>query len=243
MLNLGTLYERKNVRRALRAIFKYNWRKDLGEHPALFRLYALGSEAGLITCTWPKGGRPGTPSLYADEIWCGIEYQVASHLIYEGFVDEGLAIVKGVRDRHRGDRRNPWDEFECGHHYARSMASYAVMLALSGFSCNLAEGRLSFAPRIFADNFRCFWSVGTAWGTFSQKTAKGTTTVAVAVKYGRLSLATLELGAVKSRARAAKATLNGGEVAAKVSRDRGTLRITLTGGVELAAGDTLTIAL
>ena len=106
--------------------------------------------------------------MYADEVWPGIEYQVASHLIYEGLVDEGLAIVRGVRERHRGDRRNPWDEFECGHHYARSMASYGVLTALAGFSYNGVARRMGFAPRVYANRFRTFWSVGSGWGDYSQ---------------------------------------------------------------------------
>ena len=123
MLNLGYLYDPENVRKTMYSIFKHNWRSDLTDHPSLLRIYAVGNEAGLIICTWPKGGRPGDPFYFADEVWCGIEYQVASHMIYEGMIDQGLSIVLGVRNRHRGYRRNPWDEFECGHHYARSMAS------------------------------------------------------------------------------------------------------------------------
>ena len=81
------------------------------------------------------------PFVYADEVWTGIEYQVAAHLIYEGCVEEGLEIVEAVRDRHDGVRRNPWDEVECGHHYARSMASWALLLALSGFHYDAADRR------------------------------------------------------------------------------------------------------
>jgi len=102
-------------------------------------------------------------------VWCGIEYQVASHLIYEGLVEEGLAIVKGARDRHDGTRRNPWNEFECGSHYARSMASYSLLLALSGFRYSAPAKRISFAPRIHKDNFACFFSVDSGWGMYRQQ--------------------------------------------------------------------------
>ncbi|MGE5529151.1 MAG: hypothetical protein ACM3X6_08415, partial [Patescibacteria group bacterium] len=86
--------------------------------------------------------------------------------IYEGFVAEGLTIVKAVRDRHDGYRRNPWDEVECGHHYARSMASWALLTALSGFRYDMTAGEVSFAPAVNADDFACLWSTGRAWGIF-----------------------------------------------------------------------------
>jgi len=45
----------------------------------------------------------------------GIEYQVASHLMLMGLVDEGLKIVRTCRDRYDGRSRNPFDEVEAGH--------------------------------------------------------------------------------------------------------------------------------
>jgi hypothetical protein len=86
----------------------------------------------------------------------------------EGYVDEGLTIVKAVRDRHDGVRRNPWNEVECGHHYARSLSSWGLLLALSGFTCDAAAKRIEFSPRVNADDFGCFWSTGTAWGMYTQ---------------------------------------------------------------------------
>ena len=123
------------------------------------RTYALNDEKGLLLCSWPKGGRPKLPFVYSDEVWTGIEYQVAAHLIYEGYVEEGLTLVKAVRDRHDGYRRNPWNEVECGHHYARSTSSWAVLTALSGFECDMVRGRMSFRPRIQQDEFSTFGAV------------------------------------------------------------------------------------
>src|SRR5207247_2844013 len=145
--------------------------------------------AGLLLCSWPKGGRPAFPFTYGDEVWTGIEYQVASHLIYEGKLEEGLAIVKGVRDRHNGENRNPWDECECGHHYARAMSSWALLTALSGYQCDMAEARMSFAPQIAASTkastFSCFWSCGRGWGRYTQRRdADGAWQVEVAVLGG-----------------------------------------------------------
>lgn len=243
MLGLGYLYKRANVRKALLSIFKHNWRKDLHDHPALFRLYAFGREAGLIVCTWPDGGRPGYPSMYADEVWCGVEYQVASHMMYEGFVDEGLSIVKGVRDRHRGDRRNPWDEFECGHHYARSMASWGLLLALSGFSCNVARGRMGFAPRIFEEDFRTFWSTGSAWGVYSQKRAGGRWTLCVEVKRGGLILGVLDVAAGGMGGADVSARVGSRRIEAVCKRRRGGCEVVFPKHIELAAGERLRVVL
>jgi hypothetical protein len=133
----------------------------------------LEDEAGLVLCTWPRGGRPRFPFVYSDEVWTGIEYHVAAHLLYEGWVQEGLEVVAAVRARHDGIRRNPWDEVECGHHYARSMSSYALLLAVSGFHCDLGQGEMRFDPILAASTdpelFRTFWSCGRGWGIYSQR--------------------------------------------------------------------------
>ncbi len=116
----------------------------------------------------------GTHSFQSsDEVWTGIEYHVAAHLIYEGWLDAGLELVAAVRARHDGVRRNPWDEVECGHHYAWSMSSWTLLTALSGFQCDMAEARMSFAPQLGAstdpNEFRCFWSCGRGWGIYTQR--------------------------------------------------------------------------
>jgi len=188
MLGLGYLYDRRHVRKALKSIFEHNWKPDLSGHPCTLRVYAVGEEAGLIIATWPRGGRPGYPFYFATEVWPGIEYQVASHLIAEGFLLEGLAIVKGVRERHRGDRRNPWDEIECGHHYARSLASYALLAALAGLHYHGPAGRLSVRPRMPGNNFQTFFSVGSGWGRVALRRGRGETTLTVRVDWGELAL-------------------------------------------------------
>ncbi|MEM2885694.1 MAG: GH116 family glycosyl hydrolase, partial [Thermoproteota archaeon] len=128
VVGLGYLLRKERVRKALGSIFRYNWKGDLLDHVNCQRVYAINEEAGLLVCTWPKGGRPKSPLVYADEVWTGIEYQVASHMIYEGMVEEALTMVKAARDRYDGEKRNPWNEVECGDHYARAMSSWALLL-------------------------------------------------------------------------------------------------------------------
>lgn len=166
---LGYILPEEHVKKAVHSIFKYNFRTTFRNHHNVQRTYVLNDEKGLLLCSWPKGGRPKIPFVYSDEVWTGIEYQVAAHLIYEGFVEEGLTVVRAVRERHDGYRRNPWNEVECGHHYARSMASWAVLIALSGFKYDMVKGEMSFNPVIHQDNFSTFWSTGKGWGIYTQK--------------------------------------------------------------------------
>jgi uncharacterized protein (DUF608 family) len=101
-LGLGYILPREKVVAALQAVFRYNWKPDLTGWKHAPRAFAGARDKGLIICTWPKGGRPANVMLYSDEVWTGIEYQVAAHMFYEGLVTEGLAIVKGARDRYDG---------------------------------------------------------------------------------------------------------------------------------------------
>jgi len=118
-------------------------------------------------CSWPHGDKPTLPFVYSDEVWTGIEYQVASHLIEEGFVNEGLTIVKALRSRYDGRTRNPWNEYECGNYYARAMASYALIGALAGFRYSAAERTLWFAPRLNVRPFTSFFSTAFGFGTIA----------------------------------------------------------------------------
>lgn len=166
LCGVQTSQTRAHIRQSLAAIFDYNFRSSLAGHANPQRPgYAMGDEPGLLLCSWPRGGKPTLPFVYSDEVWTGIEYQVAGHLIAEGLVEQGLTMVHAVRSRYDGRARNPWNEYECGNYYARAMASYGVLLALSGFRYSAPEKTLYFAPRLTERPFECFFSTATAWGT------------------------------------------------------------------------------
>ncbi len=155
----------EHVHSSLHSIFENNFKADLAEHANAQRPgYAMGHEPGLLLCTWPKGGRPTLPFVYSDEVWTGIEYQVASHLIAEGFVNQGLTIVKATRSRYDGRVRNPWNEYECGNYYARAMSSYALLGALSGFRYSAVQKTLWFGPQIEARPFKTFFCTASGFG-------------------------------------------------------------------------------
>lgn len=133
----------KKIESHLLAVHRYNLKTDLSKHANAQRpAYALGDEGGLLLCTWPKGNRPLLPFVYSDEVWTGIEYQVASHLMMFGRVDEGLEIVRRCRARYDGVRRNPFNEYECGHWYARAMSSFALIQGYAGLRYDAAEKTL-----------------------------------------------------------------------------------------------------
>jgi len=160
------------VRSHLLAIHKYNLKHDLSEHANPQRpTYAMGNDGGLLLCSWPRGGKPLLPFVYSDEVWTGIEYQVASHLILAGRVEEGLDIVRTCRKRYDGVRRNPFNEYECGHWYARALASYALLQSLSGARYDAVEKTLHLDPRVEGD-FRAFISTATGYGTVGVKDGK-----------------------------------------------------------------------
>jgi hypothetical protein len=179
-----------NVRSTLQAIFKHNFKNDLSEHANAQRPgYAMGHEPGLLLCSWPRGGKPTLPFIYSDEVWTGIEYQVASHLIEEGFVNEGLTIVKALRTRYDGRTRNPWNEYECGNWYARAMSSYALLDALAGFRYSAVERTLWFGPRLNIRPFNSFFSTALGFGSISLEGR----TVAVRMIEGELPVEKLVL--------------------------------------------------
>jgi uncharacterized protein (DUF608 family) len=178
---LGVLLPEDHLRSAISAVFRYNFRPDLSQHESVERSYALDDEGGLLLASWPRGGRPDAPFSYADEVWTGIEYQVAAQLIYSGYLEEALTVVRAARARHTGQYRSPWDDIEAGHHYARSMSAWALLLALSGVQYDAPARTLSFDP--VADG-TYFFTTNTGWG---RATITGTQ-IQLALDYGTLDL-------------------------------------------------------
>ncbi|MDR2322509.1 MAG: hypothetical protein LBE60_12765 [Microbacterium sp.] len=165
---LGPLLPPAHIDSALAAIVAHNHRADLSGHESTQRVYALNDEGGLLLASWPHGGRPAIPFVYSDEVWTGIEHQVAASLLYAGRVDDALLVERTLRARYDGVHRNPWNEIECGNHYARSLASWALLLAASGAQWDAPARTLSFAPvaGAFADGEvpRFVFTTGTGWG-------------------------------------------------------------------------------
>lgn len=161
---LGEILDPEKEKSHLRAVHRYNLRRNLQHHANPQRpTYALGEEGGLLLCTWPQGGELHLPFVYSNEVWTGIEYQVASHLIMMGEVEKGAEIVQLCRRRYDGQVRNPFNEYECGHWYARAMASYALLQAYSGARYDAVEKTLYLKPAVEGD-FQVFIATETGFG-------------------------------------------------------------------------------
>ncbi len=162
---LGNALDRDKVASHLKSVYRHNFKSDLSAHANPQRpTYANGKDGGLLLCSWPLGGMPSLPFVYSNEVWTGIEYQAASHMIMMGMVQEGLEIVRTCRARYDGRTRNPFDEYEWGHWYARAMASYALLQALSGARYDALEKVLHLSPPEPGD-FKSFISTATGYGT------------------------------------------------------------------------------
>ena len=171
MCGLSDPVDTKKINSHLKAVHKYNLKKDLSEHANPKRpSYALGEEGGLLLCTWPKGGKLSLPFGYSDEVWTGIEHQVAAHLMLMGSVKEGLEIVRTSRDRYDGRVRNPFNEYECGHWYARALSSYGYFQALTGIRFDAVD-KILYLDSKMAD-FTCFLSTETGFGTVTLKSGQ-----------------------------------------------------------------------
>jgi hypothetical protein len=256
---------------ALNSLWRYNFAPDAGgyalkhrEIEKAFRWYAMPGEAGLLMCTWPKGGAldaiPGQelrpvenpevwtgPGGYFNECMNGFEYQVAAHMVYEGepgdlLVEKGLAITRAIHDRYAADRRNPYNEIECGDHYARSMASYGVFLAACGFEYHGPQGRIGFAPRVSPDNFKAPFTSAEGWGSFAQKVVDGQQSASIELRYGKLHLNQLTLDSVpETQASKAVVTLDGRDIDAQFQKDGARTIIRFPKGIDIAAGQTLQV--
>ncbi|HEX8040644.1 MAG TPA: GH116 family glycosyl hydrolase [Chryseosolibacter sp.] len=166
MCGLPDPFDRAKIESHLLAVYKHNLKHDLSDHANPQRpAYAFGDEGGLLLCSWPKGGKLSLPFVYSDEVWTGIEYQVAAHLMLMNNVKEGLDIVRTCRDRYDGRRRNPFNEYECGHWYARALASFGLLEGLTGVRFDAVDKTLFIDSKV--GDFTSFLSTETGFGTVS----------------------------------------------------------------------------
>jgi len=255
-VGLGRVLPQKETLSALQSLWKYNFTPDVGPYREANkpgRWYAMAGEAGLLMCTFPRtdwdfaracgvgNTKPGFAG-YFNECMNGFEYQVAGHMVWEGMLMEGLAITRAVHDRYHPSKRNPYNEVECGDHYARSMASYGVYLAACGFQYHGPKGHIGFAPRLTPNDFKAAFTSAEGWGTFRQRLNPQIAEYHVEVRWGRLSLRTIALEAPSVRNNV-HITLAGHAEKASLVRDGNRVLIALNRKVDIIAGQSLSITI
>ena len=274
-VGLGRVIPKKETVSALESLWRYNFAPDAGAYALqqrdiekAFRWYAMEGEAGLLMCTWPNGGAmdaiPGKglrpkanpevwdgPGGYFNECMNGFEYQVAAHMIYESepegeLAEKGLAITKAVHERYGATKRNPYNEIECGDHYARSMASYGVFLAACGFYYNGPKGEIGFAPRITPNSFRTPFTAAQGWGTFSQDIVDNEMMAKLTTNSGKVTLTSIRLNPKTLKNSTPKrviASLAGAEIQASSELKKDFVLIRFAEAIEINQGQTLQIEL
>ncbi|MEP0765886.1 MAG: hypothetical protein HRF45_05000 [Fimbriimonadia bacterium] len=197
ILSLGSLLPPARVSTTLSSILKYNWRDDFAEVPQQ-RYFAGAGDRGLLCCTWPNGGRPPRATLYSDEVWTGLEYQIAGMLLRRGRIEDAYRIVKAIDERYDGRRRppierSPWNEIECGDHYARAMSSWSVLTGAQGLFYDGPRGLVRFVPNVSPERHRSFFAGAQGWGTLDQTREGRRQTNLLRVKYGSVRVTRIEL--------------------------------------------------
>ncbi len=247
-VGIGQVLPPEQTKLALQALWKYNFTPDVGPFRAVYkpgRWYAMAGEAGTLMCSWPKGEAKRVKKgvdFYFNECMNGFEHQLSGHMIWENMVLEGLAVERAIHDRYHAIRRNPWNEVECGDHYARSMASYGVFLAACGFEVHGPKGHIGFAPRLTPENFKAPFTTAKGWGTFEQKQVQSGLNATISIKYGQLRLKTLSLSPGKEiNADSVKITLNGKKVDGSLINKEGKAYITFAKELFIMTGQILEI--
>ena len=238
---LGPLLAAANIRKTLESIRKYNYRAQLFDHDSVQRVYALNDEPALLVCDYTKSGRPKIPFPYYQEAWTGIEYLVAAQFIQAGMLREGVGTIEDVRRRYDGERRNPWDEPECGHHYARAMSAWSSVIAFTGFDYHGPEKAIALAPKSKVPAFRSFYSTGFGWGSFSITRSAGGSRIELAVTEGSLPLRSIRLD--QKAGPKPSVTLGGRSHEHTVERRTDGVTIVLASDLVIPAGETLIVQL
>ena len=234
---LGPLVAPANIRTALASIYRYNLKRSVEHHDNVARTYVLNDEAAVVVCDYAKAERPTIPFPYYPEAWTGTEYTAAALMMYWGMPEQGIEIVRNSRRRFDGEKRNPWDEAECGHHYARAMSAWSAVLALSGFRYDGPNAAVSvLPPPTFKDGFRCFWASGTGWGTFLFQSKNNS--LAFKVLSGSLSCRSCQFPASGSKATARHA---GEVIPSRVEPAGEASTVLLEKLVRISAGESLEI--
>jgi non-lysosomal glucosylceramidase len=253
-VGLGRIFPETETRQALQSIWRYNFTPNIGAYQAGGKMnskYAKEGAAGLLMCTFPRpdwtyaqAAAAGVPAYanYFNTCMNGFEHQAAGHMIAEGMVQEGLAVIRSIHDRYHPSKRNPWNELECGDHYSRSMASYGVFLAACGYEYHGPKGHLGFAPRLTPENFRAAFTTAEGWGSYFQKIAGASLHAGIELRHGALRLSSLAFELPENAtSQNVKVTVDDKDLPVTFRQTGRRLEITLSQNMDLAVDGKLEI--
>lgn len=191
---LGKVFDADHARRSLAAVHRFNYVPRFADWTNHMRSYALGDDRGHIVMSYPNG-MPKAPMPYWCEVMTGYEYAYALALVQAGSTDQAEDVVASIRERYDGRRRNPFDEAECGHHYARAMIAWGLISAYSGFQYSAVEGRMELSAP--TGSGRWPWSTGWAWGSVTYEVGERGVSASIKVTAGRLRIRCVVIGGIE----------------------------------------------
>ncbi|AZN39919.1 GH116 family glycosyl hydrolase [Paenibacillus albus] len=153
LIGLGNFIPEHLTQQALKAIFKHNYH----------------TETGLINAVYPKQAKPTLythRNVQAEANWSGIEFSFVSALMEYGYVDEAIELSQNVDQRYFHAGRI-FNHEECGDHYYRAMAGWAILLSAAGFKLDVPRSTVSFVPP--AESIQAPWFAPTGYGRFIKK--------------------------------------------------------------------------
>ena len=183
--DLGYLVDRQRVASALRAVARRN----------------LAPDEGLINGIYPSGRRPSfvgptlyenftrgpyLPTWHMDTPWSGVEFAVAGHMLYEGLVEEGTAVLKALHERY-GRGGHYWNHVEWGAHYMRPLSAWMVVMGAWGLKYDGFARRLTLRPAVVP--LKWVLAVGGSWGVLDWSSDGARLELA----HGALKIASLRL--------------------------------------------------
>jgi hypothetical protein len=253
LVGLGRVLNENTTRSALNSIWKYNFTRNLDAYDAQAdpkgRPYYADGEGGVVMTANALGRK--TPfgiysgfACYLNETMNGFESQVAAHMIAEGMVKEGMTVMKTLDERYDGNKRNPFNEVECGDHYGRSMASYGDFIAITGFTYHGPKQHIGFAPKLRPENFKAAFTAAEGWGSYSQKISGGELKAELTVKYGQVPIQTMSLVPPSGKgARKVSAMVDGKSLTASVKEKDSSAEVVFPSNLILKAEQKLEITL
>ena len=149
-----------------------------------------------------------------------------------------------MHDRYHPAKRNPFNEIECGDHYARAIASWGVLTGLAGFTCHGPHGHVGFAPRLTPENFKSAFTAAEGWGSFEQHIDGQMLSARVIVAWGRLRICSLALDLPPhARLASAKVTVASDVVVPELEQQDHIVTMRFRSAQVLESGDALVVEL